>query len=104
MIVFLFPFTPCVYLWEHPRRTSDHKYKHPTNQLNKAAPQTANCTEQVMQAGSEEEKERTGEKIRDLWGRSLGINERWHAGHLNAKAEGNDLVSITRLNRDYDLA
>jgi len=34
----------------------------------------------------------------------FGVNERLHAGHLNAKAEGKDFVSITRLNSDDDLA
>lgn len=51
----------------------------------------------VKEAESKEEKERTGkeELVTEGGAGREGVNERWHAGHLNAKAEGIDSESET---------
>lgn len=70
---------------------------HPTSQLHTAAPHTANSAQNQAQSRKQEVKRRKKGQARKSWwlgGRGVG-NERWHAGHLNAKAEGIDSVSAS---------
>ena len=97
----MIPFTPCVHLWEHSSLTAVYNYTESnswTQQHHKQ--QTANSKQQtayrtrLSQGSSKWRGERKDRRGRGL-GVSRGGNERWHAGHLNAKAEGIDSVSAS---------
>lgn len=88
-MLLLFPFTYCVYLWEQPKL---HLViiLHSINKLNTNAKPKQNSARQSKKA---ESKEKRG---REVFVTRRG-NERWHADHLNAKAEGIDCERLLKL-------
>lgn len=87
-MLLLFPFTYCVYLWEQPELHLAI-ILHSINKFNTNAK-----LKQTVQGSQRKQKVKTKEEEKFVTGRG---NERWHADHLNAKAEGNDCERLFEL-------
>lgn len=91
IVLFIFSFTTCVHLWEHSWLAAVNCYTASNKSTERSS--TTNSAQNQAQSRKQEVKRRKKGQARKSWWLGGMGNERWHASHLNAKAEGIDSVS-----------